>query len=234
MSGAPAPIAAVGALHGRAVFGRRIRVLARTLAPLLPPGRVVDVGCGSGTLARAVAALRPDLHPEGFDVLVRPGAEIPVTPFDGHHLPLPDGAAAAALLVDVLHHADDPVALLRDCARVAPVVVVKDHLSKGWRDERVLAFMDWVGNRPHGVVLPYSYFTLQSWSEALATAGIAEASRAGVPGLYPFPFSLLFGRHLQFVARLERRSTTDAPTSCSCLVPKSMWPLDSPTADSSG
>lgn len=203
--GAPAPLAAVGALHGAAVFGRRIRVLADAIAPLLPAGRVVDVGCGSGTLARAVVQRRPDVSPEGFDVLVRPRAEIPVTSFDGRRLPLPDDAAGAAMIVDVLHHAEDPVGLLAECARVAPVVVVKDHLSDGWLDERTLAFMDWVGNRPHGVVLPYRYFSPGSWERALRTAGLAERSRSGVAGLYPFPFSLAFGRGgLQFVARLER------------------------------
>lgn len=198
-------LAAVGAAHGALVFGRRVRVLSRAIAPLLPPGRLVDVGCGSGEIAAAVAALRPDVAPEGFDVLLREGCAVPSRAFDGRRLPLGDGAADAALLVDVLHHADDAAALLAECARVAPVVVVKDHLSRSALDERTLAFMDWVGNRPHGVVLPYRYFSPASWERAVATAGLAEASRSAVPGLYPFPFSALFGRGLHFVARLERR-----------------------------
>jgi SAM-dependent methyltransferase len=197
-------IGAVGALHGRAVFARRVRVLADAFAPLLPPGRVVDVGCGSGTLARAIARRRPDVVLEGFDVLVRPRTEIPVALFDGKRLPLADGEASAVIIVDVLHHAEDPVALLAECARVAPVVVVKDHLSGGFFDERILAFMDWIGNRPHGVVLPYRYFTAESFREALSAARLRETARSRVPDLYPFPFSLVFGRDLHFVARLER------------------------------
>jgi SAM-dependent methyltransferase len=204
MSASATPLQAMRALHDRAVFGRRVRVLAGTIAPLLPPGRLLDVGCGSGTIARALAELRPDVAPEGFDVFVRKETEVPVTAFDGRRLPLADDAGAAVTLVDVLHHAEDPVALLHECARVAPVVVVKDHLSKGAWDERVLAFMDWVGNRPHGVVLPFHFFTPESWSAALAAAGLREVVSGGVSGLYPFPFSLAFGGHRQFVARLER------------------------------
>jgi hypothetical protein len=65
--------------------------------------------------------------------------------------------------------------------------------------------MDWVGNRPHGVVLPYRFFSPDAWAGAVAAAGLVERSRSGVPGLYPFPFSLAFGRPgVQFVARLER------------------------------
>jgi len=201
----PAGLGAVGAAHGALVLGRRVRVLARTLAPLLPPGPLADVGCGNGAVAASIAALRPDVLPEGFDVLVRPGCAIPVRAFDGRRLSLADGAAAAALLVDVLHHASEPVALLAECARVAPVVLVKDHLARGFLDERTLALMDWVGNRPHGVVLPYRYFSPAAWEAAVAAAGLREERREPVPGLYPFPFSALFGRELHFVARLTRR-----------------------------
>ena len=201
---APAGLGAVGAVHGALVFGRRVRVLAGALAPLLPPGRLVDVGCGDGNVSAAIAALRPDVRAEGLDVLLRPSCAIPARAYDGRHLPIADGEADAALLVDVLHHADDPVALLAECARVASVVVVKDHLSRGPFDERVLAFMDWVGNRPHGVVLPYRYFSPGSFRDAVEAAGLREERHEGVPGLYPLPFSALFGRGLHFVARLAR------------------------------
>jgi len=201
----PGTLGAVAAAHGTLVFGRRVRVLAGALAPLLPPGPLADVGCGSGAVSAAIAAARPEVAPEGFDVLLRPGCAIPARAFDGRSLPLPGDGAAAALLVDVLHHASDPVALLAECARVAPVVVVKDHLSRGAFDEKVLAFMDWVGNRPHGVVLPYRYFSPASWTAAVTDAGLREERREPVPGLYPFPFSALFGRGLHFVSRLARR-----------------------------
>lgn len=201
----PVGLEAVGAAHESLVFGRRVRVLARTLAPLVAGGALLDVGCGSGHVGAAIAALRPDVSPQGFDVLARPGCAIPVRAFDGRRLPVEDGAGETVLLVDVLHHAGDPVALLVECARAARVVVVKDHFCRSAFDRRVLAFMDWVGNRPHGVVLPYAYFSPAAWGEAVAAAGLREERQAGVPGLYPFPFSALFGRGLHFVARLARR-----------------------------
>ena len=189
------------------VFGRRARVLSREVAALVPPGRLVDVGSGSGAIAAAVAALRPDVTVEGFDVLVRPSPDIPTTRFDGRTLPLGDDSAASVLLVDVLHHAADPDRLLEESARVAPVVVVKDHVYETRLDEWILGVMDWVGNRPHGIVLPYRFFTPASWQALCARTGLVETSRSRASGLYPFPFSLLFGRDLHFVARLERRTS---------------------------
>jgi 2-polyprenyl-3-methyl-5-hydroxy-6-metoxy-1,4-benzoquinol methylase len=73
----PPGLGTVAAAHGALVFGRRVRVLAGALAPLLPPGRLVDVGCGSGSLSAAIAGLKPDVTPEGFDVLLRPSCAIP-------------------------------------------------------------------------------------------------------------------------------------------------------------
>lgn len=208
MSGAkmPARLAAVGVLHQKAVFSRRVLVLAEQLARLLPPGpRLLDIGCGDGSIAKALLGRRPDLTIEGYDVFARPNAAIPVTAFDGKRLPVPDSAADAVLLVDVLHHAEDAVLLLRECARAAPVVIVKDHLADTRFARWILRFMDWFGNAPHGVVLPYRYFTTDGWAKTLSAAGLRERLRGEVPGLYPFPFSILFGGRLQFIARLEPR-----------------------------
>ena len=199
----------IGRFHHAAVFSRRVDVLSAQIAALLPAGRVLDVGSGSGLVATAVARLRPDVAFEGLDVMVRPDAAIPTLAFDGTTIPLPDDSARSAILIDVLHHAVDPLRLLCECARVARTVVVKDHFSDGWVDRKTLELMDWVGNRPHGVVLPFTYFDLPTWGRIHSGAGLVEQSRGTVPGLYPFPLSAVFGRGLHFLSLLERR-----PAAC--------------------
>jgi SAM-dependent methyltransferase len=194
-------------LHRGYVHGRRVRVLLSHLAPLLPPhGTVLDVGAGDGHVARALMDARPDVQIEGIDPLVRPDTQIPVREFDGTTIPYPDGSYDAVLFIDVLHHATDQIALLREARRVArQAVIIKDHLCDGFLARPTLRFMDAVGNRRHGVALPYSYWSSGEWQRAFAAVGLKPEVEIRQLGLYPFPASLLFDRGLHFVARLRPR-----------------------------
>jgi len=191
-------------VHGKAVFDRRIEVLTRTLADFIPANaRVLDIGCGSGTLAKRIMALRPDVNIEGIDVLVRPGTEIPVTEFDGDTIPWPDGHFDIALFVDVLHHTEAPARLLAEAKRVSKGgIVIKDHFREGVLADATLRFMDWVGNAQHGVVLPYNYLSDPEWRSIWSRLGLKVERLTDKVGLYPAPFSWLFDRRLHFVARL--------------------------------
>ncbi len=194
-----------GALHEKLVFGRRIRVLARHLAALIPPGaRVIDIGCGDGSLSDLIAQTVPQVCITGIDVLVRPSCHIPVRPFDGISVPYRDDSFDVAMFVDVLHHTLDPVVLLREAARVARTIVIKDHTRTGFLAGPTLRFMDWVGNASHGVSLPYNYWTDAQWDAALSDLRLRTLQRTTKLALYPPPASWIFDRRLHFVAKWER------------------------------
>jgi SAM-dependent methyltransferase len=197
----------LAAVHDTYIQGRRIRVLARHLLPLIQPGaRLLDVGAGDGRLGRALAASRSDLEVRGVDVLVRPGTAIPVEPSSEAELAFLDDEFDVAMLIDVLHHASDPIQLLAECRRVAPVVIVKDHLCDGVMASATLRLMDWVGNAQHGVRLRYDYWRREQWKRVFGLLAFRVTAWESSLGLYPKPASWLFDRHLHFVARLERIS----------------------------
>jgi SAM-dependent methyltransferase len=162
------------------------------------------VGCGDGRIDRLIAQQRPDVCIEGIDVLVRPGAQIPVRPFDGATIPYPDASFDATMLVDVLHHTAAPLRLLREAVRVSKITLIKDHLRQGFLAGATLRFMDWVGNAHHGVALPYNYWTRKQWAAAFDELGLKASEINESLGLYPVPASWLFDRGLHFVGRLER------------------------------
>ena len=196
----------LNAVHGKLIFGRRVEALAGALAKAIPagPARVLDLGCGDGQVAVALMRRRADLALEGVDVLVRPITHIPVTQYDGKTLPFDDASFDHVTIVDVLHHTDDPAAILKEAGRVArKSVVIKDHLREGWLAGPVLRLMDWVGNRGHNVRLPYNYLDSQQWRSAFEQAGLRETGRQEQIGLYPAPLNWVFERRLHFVNRLE-------------------------------
>jgi len=115
--------------------------------------------------------------------------------FNGTTIPLSESSVDMCLFVDVLHHAVHIEGLLREARRVARrYVLIKDHLCESRFDHAVLSFMDWVGNRAHGVVLPYNYQSKIQWNRILSACGLYPVSWNEVLPLYPPPFNLLFGR----------------------------------------
>ncbi len=88
-------------------------------------GRVLDVGCGSGTMAKALKRERPDLDVFGVDFATSAietasgaagGVTFKVAPAEG--LPFADGWFDAVTMYDVLEHVDDPANVLGEIARV--------------------------------------------------------------------------------------------------------------------
>jgi len=192
----------LGNAHDKLVYPRRIAQLVRNIADLLPTdARVLDVGCGDGLLSFEIAKRRRDVRVEGIDVLLRKNTFIPVAKFDGTTIPHMDSSFDAVILVDVLHHTIDPTILLREARRVARrVIVIKDHTRNGFIAGSRLRLMDWVGNSRHGVVLPYNYWTKETWLVQLGKLGLSIDNWLDDLELYPWWANWLFGTSLHFIA----------------------------------
>jgi SAM-dependent methyltransferase len=199
-------IKALGKLHRRFVHQRRVTVLAELLAKQLSPGcRLLDVGCGDGQLDLLLRSQVEGLHVQGVEVFPRPDCAIECRAFDGSHLPFTDGSFDGCLFVDVLHHTIDPAAILRDACRVSrEFILIKDHVAETPLDRWTLGLMDWVGNRPHGVVLPYAYLSSSQWNELERSLGLDPIHVNRRIPLYSAPFSLVFGRNLHMISLLRK------------------------------
>ncbi|MHC4292092.1 MAG: class I SAM-dependent methyltransferase [Planctomycetota bacterium] len=189
----------VGQLHQKLVKPRQSNCIVDYLVRFLPHrGKVLDVGCGTGKIARMVREKIPNLQIKGIDILVQSNAEIEVEKFDGNSIPFEDNYFDAVMFVDVLHHTINHRQLLLEASRVCTgPIVIKDHLSNSVFDHKVLSFMDWVGNRSLEIESIYNYYSDSQWNSLFNELGIRDVTKIQVKKLYPFPCGFIFNRNMQ-------------------------------------
>lgn len=195
-------------VHDKAIFGRRVNVLTNHFLNAIPQGpqKILDLGSGSGTIARMIMDNRPEVEITGVDILIRPNTLIPMIEYDGDHIPFEDNHFDYVTIADVLHHTPDPAAVLKEAARVAKNgVIIKDHLVEGFMAEEILGFMDWVGNKGYNVRLIYNFLNRKQWTDAIDGAGLKIDVWNDKLNIYPMPFSLIFDAKLHFITRLIKK-----------------------------
>jgi SAM-dependent methyltransferase len=120
----------------RALGARTKAAHARTLCALasVRPARVVEIGCGDGSLLLELGGVWGEATFDGFElsppaIEIARGRGIPragrLEAYDGARVPAEDGAYDLAVLSHVLEHVPDPAPLLGEAARVARHVLVE-------------------------------------------------------------------------------------------------------------
>ena len=129
MTGSSTYVATDGAAYDRFI-GRWTRRLSNAVLPIaepLPDGELLDVGCGTGSLALSLVERYPDRQVVAVDVAepylryaaARPGAErIVFRQGDARALPFESGRFAATYAVIVLNFVADGLAAAREMRRV--------------------------------------------------------------------------------------------------------------------
>lgn len=194
-------------IHRAFIMDRHVSRITTLMAELVYEDVIslLDVGAGTGEIAQAICKIRPELIISGVDVKIRPKTFIPVVDYDGNQLPFDDNAFDAVIIIDVLHHCNDPIAMLQECSRVSKKwVLIKDHISETPLNRAILRFMDWIGNRAHGVVLPYNYLSSAEWASVFNQTGLHDVRKLNQFDLYPIPFDLIFGGSLHCLHLLSK------------------------------
>ncbi|MEV6694664.1 methyltransferase domain-containing protein [Micromonospora sp. NPDC051196] len=158
---------------------------AATIRHLGPhPGiRLLDLGSGTGTWARAFT----DWLPDAEVVAVEPSAAMrarsvfePVLAGDAEHIPLPTGSVDAAWISTVIHHVPDLTAAAHELRRVlrpdAPVLI---RSAFAGRHEGITLFRYF----PEAVQVLDTYPSIADVEAAFADAGFATVAVEQVPEL---------------------------------------------------
>jgi ubiquinone/menaquinone biosynthesis C-methylase UbiE len=172
---------------------------------MIPDGAtVLDVGCGNGRLSAGVLESRSDLHIEGVDIDSVPESVIPIRRYNGIEIPCPDDSWDVCMANDVIHHCEDPRAILKEMRRVArTAIVLKDHIADSFVDFQFLKFMDWVGNAGYGTPLPYNFLSTKEWEDLFEELGLEELQMETNLSLYPPALLGILDRKMHFLTVLS-------------------------------
>lgn len=166
---------------------------ARQVAPYLKGPVILDLGAGEGFVGIHLSRITGDGLGWGkrqespdptrrrvilAEVEGRFQVALPGFHFDGRRLPLRDGSVDTVLLSLVLHHAEDPDALVRETLRVARKRVVITESTYRWPWERtLLEKVDRRVNRRRGLPgarwtsAPLNFDTAKGWERRVREAG---------------------------------------------------------------
>lgn len=147
-----------------AYYDERVIDRLGAFAELTPEMVVADVGTGTGFVAAGVAprvaqVIGIDISTQILDVARRNLDELGIANVelregDISALPLPDNSVDAAFANMVLHHAEDPAAMLAEMARIVRpggTVAVCDEVQHPWAWMRAQHADIWLGFTPEQV-----------------------------------------------------------------------------------
>lgn len=150
-------------------------------------GKVLDVGAGRCLIAKELQE-NYNAKVTCIDVDDLNETGIPLIVYDGRKIPFSGNKFDTVLLVYVLHHCEDPVAVLEECKRVCKnngKIIVFEDFGFIW----FTYFMDIVANRLHDVATPLNFKSKKEWKRLFRSLGLEIAySEDGVEKQFFYPF----------------------------------------------
>lgn len=191
----------------RDTVGRTQRTnLVRAISTFLPDqrARVLDIGCGNGLFAHDLMNAKPCLSIVGVETKPQTNCLIKQCVYDGKILPFQDKHFDYVLLINVLHHSDDPASVLSEAARVATQgIIIKDHYANTRLDFYTLVAMERIGNAFIDISQPYNFLSEKQWDHLFSRVGLRTESIRKRFVSYNALLDLVFGRDLHFIAKLS-------------------------------
>jgi SAM-dependent methyltransferase len=214
--------------HQKLSHSRRTKILAREFARRImalgvESARVLDVGCGDLSLARALSEPAPGVIINGIDVHSPPEDLTSMDPmwkdyrqFDGEVIPYEAESFDVILFSDVLHHVPEGLreSLLRSAGQVGRFLLIKDHFEYGWKSRHMLRAMDFLGNFGYGISVPNRYFDATTCIDLITRADLAvKRLDVGIRLYDHLPLiPLVFSSDWQFIAicQMHRNESGEA------------------------
>ena len=159
-------------------------IVLNDIGPFLKKGeRVLDIGAGGGWSGELIAKEK-EVDVQLLDVEDFNRSKLPLTLYDGKNIPFADNSFDSSLLLFVLHHCKDPLAVLKEAIRVSKnrIIIHEDTYTSSFG--RILAGInDFTSNSPFFITnpmkmnMPYNYRTIAEWERVFFEFGLKVVSK---------------------------------------------------------
>jgi ubiquinone/menaquinone biosynthesis C-methylase UbiE len=175
-------------------FRSRASFIYNIIVPFLHGNKVLDIGMGSGSLTCWL--LRHGYQAQGIDVRnLSIYCDIQPILYNGIQIPFPDRAFDNALLIHVLHHTNNPAAILREAKRVSKRVICVEDTYRTKIEWLLVALNDMVGNFEFSA---HKYKTQREWKQVITEHRWKLVCCKEWSRLFP-PGGFGYGRYIIFV-----------------------------------
>jgi len=159
--------------------------------------KVLDLGSGSGHIAQQIVK-NHDAEVTCVDVVNYNRTNLSLVIYDGRNLPLKDASFDVVLLFFVLHHASDPIQVLKESVRtlrVGGTIIILEDIYNSRFECLAIKILDRIYNQSlDHVATPFCFRNAEEWERVFAGSNLAIASKRFFRCLYPPTI-----RNVQFV-----------------------------------
>lgn len=143
---------------------RRAERVSKFLKDHIKKGEhILDIGSGNGTILKQI---KEDYNTkvQGIDITEYSEVRVPFKLFDGKTIPFKNKFFDTVLIIETLHHCDNPLKILKEATRVSKkkIIIFEDvytnHLNK-----IVLHGFDYIMNFRHSVNTPFNFKKEKEW-----------------------------------------------------------------------
>lgn len=176
----------------RGILDSKSKTIYQRMLPYLVGNKILDVGTGAGGIASY-------FKEKGFDVesididdssLVK---GFPTKIYDGKIMPFGDNAFSTAIIVHVLHHCEDGLAVLHEAKRVSKRVIFIEDTYFNKFERAVVSFSDMIGNNEF---FDHYYRTPKEWNEVIRKNGWKDLYTETYS---EFTYGVMYGRYVMCV-----------------------------------
>jgi len=154
------------------IYERAAIKMCQSSQPFIEKGaKILDLGCGSAIIGKTFQDFfKAEIL--GIDIVDKRVEKISFQIYDGKNIPFPENSFDLVLINYVLHHSQDPIALLKEAKRVSKKIIIFEDLPEGFFSKIYCKLHQLSFDKLFGNSSKTSFKTEKNWEKIFKEVGL--------------------------------------------------------------